>query len=69
MSKEKDNQAKSASATLLSRISQMAPRRLARDLRMTRVNQGFPANSCSSEGGTEWVTAKSVTYVSLSIVL
>ena len=33
---------------------------------MTPVNQGFPANSYSSEGGTEWVTAKSVTYVSIS---
>lgn len=32
-------------------ISQMAPRRWARDLRMTPVIQGLPANSCSSEGG------------------
>ena len=51
------------------RISQMAPRRMARDLRMPPVNQGFPAKPCSSEGRTEWVTATSVTCVSISTVL
>jgi hypothetical protein len=34
-----------------------------------QLNQGFPATSYSSEEGTEWVTANSVTCVSSSTVL
>lgn len=56
----------SVAAVHPARISQMAPRRMARELRMTPVNQGFPANPCSSEGETEWVTAQRVTCVSIS---
>ena len=48
------------------RISQMSHPSLARDLRQALERQRFSRSRCQSDGGTQWVTAKTAIYGSNS---